>query len=808
MQVVQKEQEEVIRLDLAPYTILVDPSGFLAGDVFEGALGFVARISTRNGSSRALKIPRLLADTDLENHYICSITEQEGQIAADLVNTSGLTWLDNAGTFPLRTVAQGAGQQQALLVQFSKELRPRFCLVSADLAQGHLVFTPYIESLAGWLTFDLWQEAMAKGLGGNNSELTGTVVVRRTSASRTDEGERPAAAPRGAVESFLLVERQAGRESTAAETWYLGLPSPVYFWREGTLEHAVRQGGRGRWTWNDHCALCIQLAEGLRSLYDMRFVHGDLRPANVMHDGHLTNPGNYTLVDYASFSGLASALSHPAPGEAAGQTLVGVAVGEARQSPFYPVERRVGRERENCDTVVIRRVGDNWLIHIGYRKEMFEQPVGQQDTAQIPVQKLSAAALEQIERVQRPPQEPPAPSEWKRGDKIRVRDFVFQLDSWETGPTGFSIASKQAWLVHNNRILVELEHEPFVGKDRILSVSRTFPIWQWSMATDFFSLGVTLLYSLFFTDPKDAKDSDTGNLDNDFEAMIAVMSSVPYAGVILPNVSAVARLLESIWTDEQFADRTAYSPLRVSRLPIAAKEVKWADGPGPVDLEKEKKKDIEKNSLLVGRTWAIAMSVVQTTPGAKRVLLAVERNLAVFICLIDLAMQLMHRKEDLPEALGRLPWMCADRTAEPDRDKAQELIDHINVMILGLAQRFQGATEFICPPDNVLTYTSRSETVLRVEVEEANRREALLRDEVEEAIRREALLRGEVGEAGKRNALLRDELASVKNRFAKADTMLSRPLLSYIPCVKKALAILRGEGVPPSEAAPPARDER
>src|SRR4051812_7124503 len=59
--------------------INVDDRGYVTGDSFEGALGCVIQLQDyRNPThKRALKIPRLLADTVRENAYICTLTENE-----------------------------------------------------------------------------------------------------------------------------------------------------------------------------------------------------------------------------------------------------------------------------------------------------------------------------------------------------------------------------------------------------------------------------------------------------------------------------------------------------------------------------------------------------------------------------------------------------------------------------------------------------------------------------------------------------------------------------------------------------------
>lgn len=697
------------RINVDEFGIDVDDDGYLSGIVYEGALGFVVQIAacspetveSTNGPPRALKLPRLLADTDQENQFVCSLTELEVKTAAQLAGAPGLTSLDYGGRSLLRTLSRRNNLESAVIVQFSKEMKPRLCLVSADVLKEGLIFTPHLKDLSEWLTPELWREGINLSRGGTG-RLDSPIIFRRT------EGEAPAPAA-----ALLLVKQQVGRESVSAsdQSWYLGLPSPVYFWRGGTLEHAIRKGHRGLWRWYQHCELIEQLAKGLLSLYQRRLVHGDLRPANIMHGERHAKPDDYALIDYASY-GLADVLGNPATPSKAGNTLVGVAVAEARQSPFYPVERRVGRERENCDTVVIRRTGEYWVAHVGYRDDMY---TGSTEELSDATKQQMASVLDSNLRTVTPDDT----KDWKRRDKIRIRDFVFEIAAWRTGPTGFSIAADRGWLVRSNRILVPLDVTAFESKDRVLSVSRTFPIWQWSMATDFFSLGVTLLYSLFYTSiAEEQSDRESGGLESEFEAMIAVMSSAQYASVILPQVAAVARLLGAIWRDEEFRDVDKFTPDRVAKLKLVEKTEDTKLEGAPNRREFGRSADIKDNRVLVGRAWSIAMSVVQTTPGARRVLKAVNRNLAIFVCLIDLAMELMHRREDVPGVPQMLsPWMCDDRTSAPDPAKVNDLMESIGQLKAGVTQRFENATIFECPETDILKYSSSSEPLLRIQMQ-------------------------------------------------------------------------------------------
>lgn len=480
--------------------IFVDSHGFANGTVYEGALGFVLMVQSPAGL-HALKLPRLMADTDRENHYIASVMEQEAtnaakirpsdpdsQEAAQIPGIPGaLATLINAHA--LKHIDHGeGGTELAVIVNFGKDTPPRFCLVTYRPDQQTITFEPAGVGLAEWLTPSLWREARDLFRGGALTGAGACVTIRPGKAS-------------------ILA---TATSVSGPDGWFLGVPSPVYEWKTATLEQAVRLGGRQCWQWTDHLNFCSRIAGGLETLYAAGYVHGDLRPANIMYIGSPANWQNYALIDYSSFSALRQAVQNPVAAHEHA-TVVGAPIAEARQSAFYPVERRAGREREDGDTVIIRRRNGHWLIHVGFRSHMLEKGKSGKEVE---------AGFSDVEaKLKRTGATAPEPqngqSQWLAGDRLRVRDFVFSVDAWTENGSGTTYGGSSAWLVYNNRVLVPLTADEFGAygnssttsqsgsskeskDDRVLSVSRTSPLWQWSMATDMYALGVLLLYSWFY----------------------------------------------------------------------------------------------------------------------------------------------------------------------------------------------------------------------------------------------------------------------------------------------------------------------
>ena len=701
-------------------TLVIDAKGFATGTVYEGALGFVLQTTTPAGR-HALKLPRLMADTDRENYYIAGVMDQEARNAAlirPIVGSEDTTAVPGipgvlatlVEADALKQIFYGPNSQElALIVSFAKDSPPRFCLVTYDPLNKALTFEPNGTSVGEWLTPELWLSARDLFRGGPQAAGRACVTLRRSGAE-------------------ILAN---GRGVTGDDTWFLGVPSPVYEWKTGTLEQAVRSNRRPAWTWTDHLNFCARMAGGLETLYAANFVHGDLRPANIMYEGDPGNWQNYCLIDYSSFSAITQAVQLP-PTNEPDATVVGVPVAEARQSPFYPIERRVGREREDGDTVVIRRRDGYWFVHVGFRSQIFEKGKLSQGSEEAfselnTMLKTGTMALPQS-----------SPGQWLSGDRIRVRDFVFGVDAWHEGVSGNTYGGRGAWLVYNNRVLVPLDS---ADGDRVLSVSRTAPLWQWSMATDMYSLGVLLLYSWFYDpagclpeSPREGiQDGAEGprlrqdemspgwfaRREDEFVAMIAAMSNPFYAREIIPEIAGIAALLRRLGFNQEFNRDTGG---RLVRLRVVEKDgqldIKEAlDEPAVEETEAAEALLADQKTLL-GRVYAAASLMTQSTPGLWRVLYSTGRNLAWFVCLVETAVGLMHRRDDVgnPEAdkgvaaALDLKWMAQNRAEKPDFRKMEEVRNHFRDL-LAVFPRF--ANGFVCNPRSILGYRPANEVVLR-----------------------------------------------------------------------------------------------
>lgn len=281
-----------MKLTHGGYTLEVDEGGYFLGQCYEGALGVVLRVQEQQeGSWRALKIPRVLADSDRENYFISALTAAELKNARRVGAPPALVPLDGGLSFLQFVSVTGPvnqPQRQIILAQLHKARRPRFCAVRFDERYAVIEMRPAIPELA-WLRND--ESALRDILEGaviEENEITQTIVM--------DEDSRAALA-RGLPNSQWRPLSTGRPTITARPFWFIGLPSPVYFWCEGTLEQAVRVGQRGFWPFAEHLDLIRLVAGGLGALYRHQLIHCDLRPANIMYDTQPALPGEYRLGD-------------------------------------------------------------------------------------------------------------------------------------------------------------------------------------------------------------------------------------------------------------------------------------------------------------------------------------------------------------------------------------------------------------------------------------------------------------------------------------------------------------------------------
>ena len=321
----------------------VSEDGYVS-QCLEGTLGCViplhSKSNVNSGLKLALKIPRMLADTDRENAYICELTKIEAKnvFKAQSKGGAGLLKPEISARTPLvgRRATQFAESASArpahgsiVFVCFEKGMRPRFLCINGDEKNAAIAPNGKKPTKATKRGFSLTQcedaiskkwAALVKDSKNDDEEIDFLHTVKITLDPTATISHR--------LKSSLDIRR-------APTVWYGSLPSIIYEWSDRNLQQAIGDGNLSLWSYDDYFNLFDSIALGLQSLHKCGLLHCDIRPANVMCVGdEPANSRSYRLGDYGSFSD-----EQPAGGGASGQTVVAPNVTRQRVGPFYSKER-------------------------------------------------------------------------------------------------------------------------------------------------------------------------------------------------------------------------------------------------------------------------------------------------------------------------------------------------------------------------------------------------------------------------------------------------------------------------------------
>ena len=336
------------------YLFEIDESGYFAGQCYEGALGVVLKIGLRNSGWRALKLPRVLADSDRENYFIAALMADELKNAGKVGAPPELLALESNKSLLQRMATTGTLEKplrQMLLAQLPKARRPRFCAIVFDHEGNVVELRPDLPELQ-WL----------KASGGEWRKILGAAAIDANVATHcmVIGGQSEGGTIRGAEARIPDGRPPPGVHSRPAG--HRARHDPRGSW---DFPHRCTTGAEGRWNKpfaSAHGArgrsrtICIS-SNGLRTGWtrstSSSWSTAILRPANIMFHSQPKIVGNYRLIDYATFGeapAIDSGVAAEGKEDQRDRTVLGGGVAEARQSPFYAPERRVGRESEDCDT--------------------------------------------------------------------------------------------------------------------------------------------------------------------------------------------------------------------------------------------------------------------------------------------------------------------------------------------------------------------------------------------------------------------------------------------------------------------------
>lgn len=707
--------------------LTVDAQGFVVGACFEGALGCVVPLSSRDGVCRfALKLPRAMADTTRENAFICQIVDTEARIVV-LANVGASV---NCGLLPaelgLRDVLRGTRQLDdgyvneataqhgcRIFVSFRKDRNPRFCSVKFE-GEQQVVFPPAARADLSFLTREQWE---AVGRAGHD-ELLG---FRSPYYFELPPAELPGCQP---LQGRLVTTIQTEQLQTV---WYTALPSILYRWATATLQEAVSQHRHHDWRLEQHYTLIHRLLQGVQTLHSKGLIHGDLRPANIMACGSASLPEDYTVGDYGSFSAAKTNIGD-VPEESL-HTMVGPGVGRHRMSIFYAPERRAGVERESADVAVILRDGGDaesgeYFVHLGWRSRVIDP-----ETNNLSESVLSVLREDWQRMRQRPESRPdgrPA-DQFYPGDRLRLREFIFTvLDAEEIDDPGAGGTSpKEAWKRVNfrcDRRFAKVLHERIAiynnGEDipdcTVVSIPNYVEIHQWSAATDLYGVGTLALYTIFTCGlhmlrsgaaPLSGKAPEAPeelDLETNPETMLAEM---------IETLESTQYFLY-LWNDLEDFRRELEDPAR-QRLTSAELAQVVMSNPQQGTLIEFAKRTV--NNLIRGVPHVrilLCGFLADVEPGR-----GVQYSAAHFLLFIHFVMASLHRRDHLKRAQSGKgdAVFCANRC---ERARAGGAADAALQRLQGLRDRFKRSDydTFLIEEREFVDYDPRSDLQIRIEL--------------------------------------------------------------------------------------------
>ena len=775
--------------------IPVDEQGYVVGDIFEGALGYVLRLYSNTDTSgfRAMKLPRLVADTVQENAYIVEMHDTEVETVLNLekgkYGAQGLLSLaaSNQNVFASFIKAKekqviahdDEGRYPVILFCFQKNKRLRMCRCMVPVSSrkdGKLEVTPpFLGKHLNESTLKKTLEKttqIAKEATKKNEEDPGVVAISilpipRANRQQEMEKDNAQTAHETPERGPQLLSRSLHKQDSD-EIWYAFLPSVTFRWANTTLQRAISNDERGtRWTLAQHISLGIKILEGLDTLHSCGKLHGDIRPANVMCVGNPQSPEAYVLGDYGSFCFDRPRLGQKGGG---GETIVGSKLTSDRASPFYARERRGGAENEAADCAVVLELPeelgpeakDYYVIRLGWQQQLMAD--GKLDD-QIRKDTLKCVWYDQQEKKPSllssttPQGEVPTKTSQDmgilKGDRVRLRDYLFVVEE-----AGFIdrdrllLCWKPFWRVLHDSLVVPNREEPHPEGD-VINLSAVTEFQSWSAATDVYGVGAVLLYSIFRSNGGESGVDDVRDLD--FWEMMANLESPSYFRTVWKRLEELKEKIE-----KAFKTRQSGEVLSIS----AASNDKGEENLG-------------------AEAMVTVNNIIKTAPGTRRLFFALDRNLSAFVFILHFALSCIHRQSSLnrvdeigQEAQEKAFPFCKDRLEPPKEEgvahKAREHLKDIDAIHQqDFLKDFQARKEQVAeykPTDPLFAEYKADQ--LQNQLGEAESKADQLQNQLGEAESKADQLQNQLGEAESKADQLQNQLGEAESKADQLQNQL------------------------------------
>ena len=700
-------------------------------------MGYIIRCRSAQagGADVAWKLPRLTSDTQRENAYVAQLLEVERSNVCRVGNRAHQLIRYHAIDNPLEYSAIGVrpgdvdpstcAADQRILVRFSKGKRPRFCGVSQQ-SEGALRVAP-----EGALSVarEEW-ERLTRFLCGDAHGVGRFAPLFLADIRSVSTVNRPTAY--SSFEPGLL--SQVVESETARRGWYIGLPTIVYDWANGTLQDAISNRRRRGWTTHQHLTLIERLLCGLGTLHRAGMLHGDIRPANIMYCGDASDPHAYIIIDAGSLASGNANIVGGGPVEQSVDKTILSAIANARSSTFYAPERRQAFEHEDGDLAVVvadPRNKNNLIVVIGWRSRIEEarEPGAELLPLAAQLEPFVSRWIEALDQP-RPTRDERGEARLCAGDRVRLREYVFDVVEPPLTLDGFSVmlCKSSVTKVWNDRLVVPLLdfwrefNVPAPSADRFIAMAlpKVVEIYQWSQATDLFSIGVLLLYSVY-----GQNQGETTCMEREFTALLDTLANPLYFSRMWPHIDRVCAAIEQI-----VDSRPGISAQEFVRSPSGIHQ-----SPTPSERGEGESDSIYRAAI------NIVQHITQTAPHARKLVVqGFGGNVAEFLLFVHFVFSCLHRRADLlrydlldSAPSGREYPFSEDRTSRDPKatDHALGRIRRLhNLYVRGIFR------EMCSPPDDLPDYRPVSQADLiisltRIEQElvDAHRRLGEVREE-------------------------------------------------------------------------------
>lgn len=733
------------RLWISPeWAIPVDANGYVRGECYEGAFGCVIALEPRNPlrGRIALKFPKLNHDTVRDNGFVASVVSEEidnieaiagaGPPECLIPIAGGVASQPLRGSVQLSQViapeAEGSAQHgHVFFVSFEKGKKPRFLLVR--LAEGQKSLSERLSvhpkearaAIEPFLSDDVWK-AMA------NAAVRGAPEFRSLSYCLVDEQPHRVVVGKASVECAEV--SPAMNPVSTWRCWFAGVPSVVFPWAPRTLQQDLSSGALCKWSMTDIYDLFDRTSGGLYELHKNGRIHGDLRPANLLAGESVDPIARFLIADYGSFCN-SGPRAIATDSTSKGNTIAGPAVAAARTSPFYAPERRTGIERETADVAIVSSglTGNRYGICLGWRRDVVDASSGQVVKA---VREALADFVKEIANVAAKGATQPnslgrrhSDESIRQGDRIRVRDYVFEVEASRSvvlerpdasGRMHFALFAcppRYARVLNDRLTILD---DTRIADQTVIPLSSYFELWQWSAATDVFGLGALSLYCVFSSQMQAAAIPDAGTKRGPASPSGDGGAVVVDEREIVVRFGEMMRILESVPYFCSFWSELAkfYTEIQsiVSSGPAVFANDVGAESRASASARIQQLREFAQKAV---------HNLVQSAPNVRIVLGRFGWNMAHFLLFMRFVLACLHRRDHLPAPSADQAPFCESRAERPSSDGGVLRARKAIVELRGWLSRSELFSHFVCQPDVIPEFDPRSDGEIRIQNNELRR---------------------------------------------------------------------------------------